>query len=349
MKNIFYTAVIIFSLMMSPIFAVAQVAPGDLDTTFNGTGKSRVALPGDDNGSALAVQADGKRVVAGYSLDGAKSAFLVIRYNTDGSPDTSFGIGGKVLTDVGSNGGEAKAVKIQADGKIVVAGDSVNSTNGFFPNRFTIVRYNSDGSLDMSFGSGGKVITVVGAHTAEAYGLAIQTDGKLVVVGTAVNNSSDNDFAVVRYNSDGSLDVSFNVDGIALTPIEGNDKAHAVTIQSDDKIVAAGYASGGSGSHFAVVRYNSNGSLDNSFDLDGKTITPIGIGSGNSVANAVAIQLGNNAQPDKIVVVGDQIASNDCAVARYNSNGSLDTTFDSDGKLTIDIRGFSDSCKAVSV
>ena len=164
-----------------------------------------------------------------------------MRYNSDGSLDTSFGSGGVVTTAVGGSNDYVYALVQQADGKLVAAGYSDNGSNY----DFALVRYNSDGSLDTSFGSGGVVTTGVGAAYDYAYALVQQADGKLVAAGRS-NNGSNNDFALVRYNSDGSLDTSFGSGGVVTTGVGGsNDIAYALVQQGDGKLVAAGQSYNG--------------------------------------------------------------------------------------------------------
>ena len=301
-----------------------QAAPGDLDTTFNGTGKSRVGFGlGDDLAGSVAVQADGKVVVAGSSQNGSRTRydFSVVRHNADGSLDASFGVGGKVLTRVGLYS-FASEVRIQTDGKIVVAGSAANSADF----DFAVVRYNTDGSLDTSFGGNGIVITPIGIGRDEGDALIIQPDGKVIVAG----HSSFN-FAVVRYNANGSLDTTFGSGGKVITDFGNRADANAATIQPDGKIVVAGDFNAPSGSQVVLARYNTNGSPDTTFDGDGIVLTSGSAGS--SYGNAVAIQLGTAIIPDKIVVAGyNQSGGYKIAVYRYNLNGSPDTTFNGDGK-----------------
>jgi uncharacterized delta-60 repeat protein len=314
---------------------------GSLDTSFSSDGKMQ-----DDVGlrtssaRAVAIQANGKIVVAGVSpnnIDGHYD-FAAARYNADGSPDISFDGDGKVVTFLSSDNDEARAVAIQADGKIVVAGVNFNSSTP----HFAVVRYNTDGSLDTSFDGDGKVFTSVGAFD-QLYSVAIQADGKIVVAG-ASDSGSNFDFALVRYNTDGSLDTSFDADGMVTTPVMDLDQAYSIAIQADGKIVAAGRTYNGSNVDFALVRYNADGSLDTSFDEDGKVTTPVL--SSDEWANSVAIQ------PDgKIVAAGfsNNGANNDFAVVRYNTNGSLDTSFDADGKLTTPVLSGADQANAVAI
>jgi uncharacterized delta-60 repeat protein len=197
-----------------------------------------------------------------------------------------------------------------------------------------VLSYNSfaqDGSLDLSFGNGGKVITPIGLGQDIGYSVAIQADGKIVMAGSSyiVND----DFALSRYNSNGSLDLSFGTSGIVTTSIgSAGDVAHSVAIQTDGKIVVAGYSYINNHRDFALTRYNTNGSLDTSFDTDGKVTTPIG--SSTDEGYAVAIQADG-----KIVVAGTTFNGSifDFALIRYNSNGSLDLSFDIDGIVTTHI------------
>ncbi|HNL77273.1 MAG TPA: DUF4347 domain-containing protein, partial [Accumulibacter sp.] len=176
--------------------------------TFN-SGKVTTAIgTGNDSGTSTLVQPDGKVLVAGYALVDSTYNFALLRYNTDGTLDTSFGSGGKVTTAIGASSDSGNSVAIQTDGKILVAGNTWNGNS----NDFGLVRYNTDGSLDTSFGTGGKVTTAVGAGDDFASSVYVQTDGKIVVAGTTVI-SGNYDFALVRYNANGSLDASFGTGG----------------------------------------------------------------------------------------------------------------------------------------
>jgi len=320
-------------------FALFRYLPnGSLDTSFDFDGKATIDYGSDEDAYAVAIQADGKIVVAGYAFTGSNLDIALVRYNTDGSLDGSFGTGGRVTTAVGFGNDRAYAVTIQADGKIVVAGEAYNGSN----DDFALVRYNTDGSLDGSFGTGGKVTTAVGSDNDFAYAVAIQADGKIVVAGTSLIGSTA-DFVLVRYTTDGSLDPTFGTGGKVTTAIgTGNDLAYAVAVQSDQKIVVAGYALIGSTADFALARYTTTGSLDLSFGTGGKVTTSLG---NDDVANAVAVQ-----SDGKIVAAGYTRAgsSADFALARYTTSGSLDATFDTDGKVTTDLGNY-DVANAVAV
>ncbi|MFN7627146.1 MAG: VCBS domain-containing protein, partial [Pirellula sp.] len=269
-------------------------------------------------------QSDGKILIGGQARIGSTDDFALIRYNTDGSLDTTFGTGGKVTTTVGTGHDYGYSVKLQADGKIVVGGYATSSSADF-----ALIRYNANGSLDTSFGNGGKVTTAIGVSTDQGYSIAIQPDGKVVFAGYATIGSTA-DFALVRYNADGTLDTTFGAGGLVTTAIgTGADYARSVAVQSDGKILIGGYARIGSTDDFALARYNADGSLDASFGTGGIITTAIGTGSdwGYSVTM----------QPDgKIVVAGVATFSNyDFALIRYNTDGSLDTTFDLAGTSTL--------------
>ena len=331
----------------------ASAAPGDLDTSFAGSGFIRVGFGlGSDRANGVARQADGKIVVVGGS------DFSVVRYNTDGSLDPSFSGDGKVTTTVGADRSTATAVRVQGDGRIVIAG---YTELGFpVPNSVAVVRYNVDGSLDSSFGTGGKVTYGFDGVAFRGNALVIQSDNKVVVAGSVTSFGGKVDFALFRFNSDGSVDTSFGTGGpggfpgVARTAVgSATDVANAVTILND-KIIAAGSTINADGNaDFAVLRYDSTGALDSSFDLDGIVTTPAQFGTSEDVATAIAIQFGNNTifQPDKIVVVGSSsgVTNNDFALVRYNLDGSLDTTFDMDGKVTTPIGASSDIAKAVII
>lgn len=303
-------------------FAVVRYnTDGSLDTSFSGTGIVTTQVGGYP--SSLAIQSDGKIVVAGSVGNASNHDFVVIRYNADGSLDTSFNGTGIVITSIGNSHDRANSVAIQPDGKIVVTGSSYNETTG---SSFATVRYRTNGLLDNSFHATGKVITPFGNGFSGAGDLAIQLDGKIVVAGYS-DLYPNGDFAIVRYNTSGLLDTSFGSEGREIIPVgNSHDYANSVVIQRDGKIVAAGSAY----YDMAVVRVNSNGSLDTTFNGTGKIITPTW---GND-ASSVAIQ-----EDGKIVVAGGQ---NDeifgFMLVRYQGgpvNGKIAFTSDRDGDQEI--------------
>ena len=322
-------------------FAVTRYnSNGTLDTSFSLDGKVTTDFGGDDYGTSVAIQSDGKIVVSGYGSSGGPDDFAIVRYNTDGSLDTSFDTDGKLLIDFGryENG---KALAIQTDGKIVLAGTSVAS--GGLAANMHLLRLNTNGSLDTTFDSDGKVTTDIGPND-DVLSIALQNDGK-IIIGGGSDASGNLETTLLRYNSNGSLDTTFNSDGIATIDFAiSNDAAYSVAIQSDGKIIAAGYADLGGQVVFALLRLNSNGSLDTTFDTDGKITTAFG--SFYDGAYSVVIQTDG-----KIIASGNSNNGSQTlfATARYNTNGTLDTTFDTDGKITTAFGSFDDGANAVAI
>ncbi|MFA6470066.1 MAG: LamG-like jellyroll fold domain-containing protein [Bacteroidota bacterium] len=317
-------------------FAIRRYnSDGTEDGTFNqGTGKVITPVLNDSYANAIALQTDGKIIAGGAAWDGAQTYFAVARYSSGGILDKTFGTDGKVTTAVGSSSDQVYSIALQSDGKIIAAGTSNNGSQ----NVFAVVRYDTTGVPDNTFGSNGIVTTSIGSFYATAYGVAVQSDGKILLAGDA-----NSEIVVVRYNSDGTLDTSFDSDGIVSTPVAGTyAEGKAIILQTDGKIVVVGNTDDGANSDFAVVRYNSNGSLDATFNSTGKASTAFG--SNFDQAFAVAVQTDG-----KIVVGGNYSngTNSDFAVARYNSNGTLDTTFSSDGKATTAIGSGDDDGKSI--
>ena len=312
-------------------FALARYNPnGSLDSTFDGDGKLTTDFSTSmDVSYAVTLQPDGKIIVAGYTLASGDYNFALARYNTDGSLDSTFDGDGKVITDFFGSYDLGKAVAVQPDGKIIVAGWAIVSGDA----NFALARYNTNGGLDNTFDGDGKLTTDFFADADYAYGVSLQPDGKIVVVGAVISGPNNVDFGLARYNTDGSLDNTFDSDGKLTTDFfAGANKAYAVALQPDGKIVVAGEADTGGHSDFALARYDSDGSLDATLDGDGK-VTTIFFGYAN-VGNAVALQ-----SDGRIVVAGEVDTGSmhsDFGLIRYNPDGSLDNTFDDDGKLTTD-------------
>lgn len=307
-------------------FAVVRYnTDGSLDNSFSLDGKATTDFGmGNDRGSSVVLQSDGKIVLAGSTSNGSDIDLALVRYNTDGTLDNSFGVAGKMSTDFGSSDDLGLSLAIQPDGKLLVAG---YTTFGSETN-FALARYTAEGTLDNSFSVDGKVTADFGSSNSLGQAVALQPDGKIVVSGSA-SNGSDEDFAVVRFNSDGTLDNSFSGDGKVTTDFAMSaDAGNSVAIQPDGKIVVSGYGNIGSGDVFLVVRYNADGTLDNSFSVDGKVSADFG--GGLELGTALTIQLDG-----KIVVAGYSGNTNaDFALVRFNTDGTLDNSFSMDGKVT---------------
>jgi uncharacterized delta-60 repeat protein len=276
-------------------FALARYTNGGaLDTALNGSGKVTTHFSGSDRAHSTAVQSDGKILVAGFSYNGIRYNFALVRYTSTGALDTSFNGTGKVTTPVGPNHDEAYSVAVQGDGKILVAGTSYNGSNY----DFALVRYTSAGALDTSFNGTGKVTTPIGSSADIGSAVLVQSDGRIILAGSYYNGSNY-DFALARYMSTGALDTSFGGGlGTVTTPIgSGNDYGKSGILRSDGKIIVAGEFYNGSNYDFAVVRYTSTGALDNSFGSGGKVNTPVG--SSDDRGRGVALQ-----SDGRVVVAG---------------------------------------------
>jgi uncharacterized delta-60 repeat protein len=311
-----------FSDATSENFAVARLnRDGSLDQSFGSGGKTITDFLGDfDEARGVALAPDGKIILGGFTRRETpdNTDFAVARYNTNGSLDTSFGVGGKVLTDFFGSEDEAFAVAVQADGKIVLAGGAVDNPR-FLPN-FALARYNTDGSLDSGFGSGGKLFSKF-SLSDEAFAVAIQRDGKIVAGGHTFGGIPTGlDFCVARYNTNGSLDQGFGSGGFASTDFfRMQDQVRGLVIQPDGKIVAAGLAVvfSSEDSDFGLARYNTDGSPDASFGTGGKVNTDFFGRLEDSFESAFAVAQG----PDgKLVAAGVATSPSggfDFAVARY--------------------------------
>ncbi len=321
-------------------------ATGALDPSFGTGGKVTSHFGGGDIADTVLIQPDGKIVVVGtsYPQSGSGADFAVARYNTNGTFDTSFGFGGAILIHIPSLGNVAQSAVLQPDGKILIAGQvqfTIATTQPSQPAQidFALARVNPDGSMDTSFGNGGIVTTSFGFIDV-GVDVALQSNGKIVVVGHTEFSFNGGNIALARYNSNGSLDSSFGAMGkIVLDVGEGtSDAAAAVVIQADDKIVVGAT----SNLTMTLLRYDSGGSLDSSFGTSGIVRTDFGTyGEIQDMA----------LQPDgKIITAGYWSPGGDnFLVVRYLTNGSLDTSFGTLGKASVDFYGASDYGNGVAL
>ncbi len=320
-------------------------ADGSFDNSFDTDG---TVLTGEFAGyselNKMAIQSDGKIVAVGFAIVNSRESYLfdfaVVRYNTNGSLDTSFGTNGKVSTVVGNyRFSIAKSVAIQPDGKIIVAGVGYNFINGYFTSGFAIVRYNPDGSLDNTFDGDGKIITEIPNRIyGGANSVLIQADGKIVAAGSTGGNTSNQ--TIIRYNSDGSLDNTFGNNGVVIEPEWKVTDIVSLAIDPDGKLVTLGGINNGFGYYYnnsslAIARYNTDGTIDNTFGIQGKVIRAF-----ESSGQVKSLKI----QADGKIVVGgtskvgtsnnEPIDSDKrvFTIFRFNSDGSLDNTFDGDGK-----------------
>ena len=311
---------------------------GSLDTTF-GTGGTVSTLIGDGittslvySGEGVTLQVDGKILSAGVINNNGLQEFMVVRHTASGTLDTTFDMDGYVSTGFGAgNNGFIDNILLQADGKIVATGAVLaNTISADYSATNTLVRYNSNGSLDNTFGVNGIASFDIGMGN-EDEGSALQADGKIIIVGsTAVfdplNPSASiiGDIKIARINTNGTLDTSFGTNGVVTTDLGGDDEGAIVKMQSDGKIVVAGYTSNNSfGENLAVVRYNTNGTLDSTFGTAGKLVT--GFPFNNIEVSDLAIQVDG-----KLLITGTSSGSGqdaNFATIRLNANGTLDNTF----------------------
>jgi uncharacterized delta-60 repeat protein len=356
--------------------AIVNVASvNDAPTFIPCNGKVTTDFGSNDDVNSVAVQADGKILLAGSSGDD----FALARYNSDGSLDTTFGSNGQLATDFGGFD-YGYSVTVQPEGKILLAGKHFHNDSTVYNQDVAVARYNSNGTLDTTFGHDGKLTTTV-AHYGGVSNVTAQPDGKILVASTSYGVS-----AVARYNSDGSLDTTIGFDG--NVDFGRWDSGNRVTIQPDGKILVTGMSysynastythdsyfflarfhsdgssdirlatdfavdsvavqadgkilvAGSSDGDFALARYNSDGSIDTSFSSDGKLVTDFA--GSDDHGNSVTVQ------PDgKILVAGS--SDGDFALARYNSDGSLDTSFSYDGRDTTNFGGSDDGCNNVTM
>jgi uncharacterized delta-60 repeat protein len=335
------------------LVAVAAAAPGKLDPGF---GKGGVAVTatapgaGDDGQNGLAIQTDGRIVVGGSSDMGAAAGghqWRISRYKPNGDLDHGFGAGGTVTTSMSSAGGfdeHVWSLALQSDGKTVAAGDAVTATGGF---DVALARFNPDGTLDTSFGTAGKVTTAVGPGTRRdrAHDVEILDGGKIVVAGFADMGpgAGGRNFMLARYNPDGTLDGSFGSGGIVVTSVAPGDNSDVITtngltIDSAGRILVTGQANmgpGAGGVNSALARYLPSGALDSSFHGDGIVTTAVASGDNFDTLVGAAINADG-----KIVTAGAVDSGGfvfDLALLRYNPDGSLDASFGTGGKVTLNV------------
>jgi uncharacterized delta-60 repeat protein len=316
-----------FSFAVVAIEALPPSSPGGLDPGFGNAGKVITHFGGKN--TAMALQDDGKIVMVGGSI----ADFLLARYNADGSLDASFGVDGLLTTDIDNfTQEEARAVAVQSDGKIVVAGNIRDSRvvggtlfDKFF---FTLVRYNTDGSLDTSFNRSGKLRSEV---VGRAFAVALQSDGKIVAAGddaTDTPNPAVSKVRLARFNTDGGIDTDFGDQGVLTTDTTAGDVDGAtnIVIQPDGAIVISGAFSKSTGT--GVARYLSNGDPDGNFGNFGEVDL-----SGAFVGEGLAVQ-----SDGKLVLVGSKSVGAGTTAAQFelrrlNADGSVDTKFGTDGTV----------------
>ncbi|WP_171036470.1 T9SS type A sorting domain-containing protein [Dyadobacter sediminis] len=318
---------------------------GSIDNSFGNFGVVKTIVGIDEDiPYSVVIQPDGKIIAAGYSWNGTNYDFAMVRYNSNGSRDLGFGTGGVVTTDFNNTNEKANKVLLQPDGKIIVGGYSGDLSNTDLD--LAMARYNNDGSLDSNFGINGRRISHVGilGSWQSIRAMELQVNGKIVVAGFTevydeINDTFNNIFLISRFEVDGQMDYSFGTNGIVKTTLGKWDVAVSLKIQADGKIITTGTTKAvkiGGFDDFALVRYNSNGSIDNTFGNNGIVLTTFD--NTDDVPASVVLQTDG-----KILAFGFTARNNgttlDFALARYNTDGTLDNSFGANGKVITDFAG----------
>ena len=327
-------------------------ADGTLDATFGNGGivRTAVSASNEDNARSVAIQSDGKILAAGYAPNSSRTVDMaVVRYLPNGALDSGFGGGGKVLVSFGKKvGSSAHAVLVQADGRIVLAGNSSG--------KFAVARLSTTGSLDSTFGSGGKatVAPSPSGTSVDVRSATLQTVGseqRIVVAGNGFSSGDSNlNFMLMRFRPSGAVDTEFGANGTVITDFYGyQDKLFDVAVDGANRIVAVGHTSTSaslSGFDFALARYTTDGNLDPSFGAGGRVAT--NFFGFQDTAQGVTIRPSDGA----IVVVG-QVSPTPTtfkfAVAQYEANGVLDPSFGQFGQVVTDFVGGPDLADTVAI
>jgi uncharacterized delta-60 repeat protein len=293
-----------------------MASPGDLDTSFGSGGKKTINFGGTDDPRVVLVQPNGRIVVAGGGA--AASSFCVVRLRTNGTLDTTFGSGGKKVIDFGGDDESVFGAALQADGKIVLAGDSHL--------KVAVARLKPNGALDASFEGDGKKVFSWGA-LGRAQAVVVAPNGKILLAG--FSGPEGGNIQVARLKTNGLLDTTFGTGGKAAVDFGGDDFGMAMARQADGRILVAGRSSAAGA---VVARLRATGALDPDFDGDGRVTLP-----GGGSASAVLVQ------PDRnIVVAGNAMGSGVMTVTRLTPTGALDPTFGAGGTASIDFGSLAD-------
>jgi uncharacterized delta-60 repeat protein len=337
---------------------VFKVTPsGAIDTSFGdgGTGVGSVdVFGGDDRARAIQELPDGKFLVAGTTstYDGGGNEtdadFFLARFNANGTLDHPFGVvnsGFGVADFGGAKRDHARDFVILPDGHVMVFGDSdVAHDDG---GDFAMARFTATGTYDTSFGFGGRVTTNLGGADI-INSVVLDPGGEIIAAGSTSTNATDGSFAIVRYQTDGSIDTSFGQTGNGVVNVDflnGFDESRSLVVQPDGKLVAGGIAGSGDPNEaaftadFALTRFDTTGALDADFGTAGKALVDFGAGK-VALLNKLVLQ------PDGKLVAGGEVFDSladvgatqpSVGVARLKTDGSLDATFSDDGTVAVDL------------
>ncbi|NOX81377.1 MAG: hypothetical protein GXP57_09895 [Deltaproteobacteria bacterium] len=334
------SGVCLLLLLFLGLWLTAPAWAEELDRSFGNQGRITTAVGHvGDQAHAVVVQPDGKIVVGGSSSNSADLDFAVIRYNPDGTLDSSFNSDGMVTTAVGRGDDEISALAVQDDGRILAAGYSVNGT----ARDFALVRYNADGSLDTDFGQEGMVVTPVGNGDDEITSMVVDRQGRIVVAGYTTGTLG-RAVAVARYLADGSPDVSFGDHGMTLTGVGKDVMARSMVLDPDGRIIVAGSYTGDSGlTGVVLLRYLSSGVLDTTFGTAG-----VAVSADKRSCEGFGVRL----QDDGAILVAGSVGdagSRDTALFRFTADGRPDLSFAENGVLVSSVSPGDDMALAVAV
>jgi uncharacterized delta-60 repeat protein len=321
------------------LHSLLWATPGAPDLNFGENSIATTAINTYEWANTIAIQDDGKIIAAGKSNNGDHWNMVLVRYNSDGSRDSSFGQDGIVEYDLGNGkDSEAMSVAIQKDGKIVVAANLSVS-------KMCVMRFRPNGELDSDFNDTGIACRAVGSYGSLAYHVSIQEDSKILVAGYSGGDNDTSCFGMVRYTSGGSIDTSFNGGEVINCDITYYGYDSAVAFQENGQIVIVGTKD----EKFALARYNMNGSLDTGFGVNG--LVNLEVGAGSNVGTSVVIQSDGKIVAGGKAYNGDSNnASNyDFALIRLDINGSLDTGFGNNGMVMTDVSGDDDQFIGIAI
>ncbi len=330
MKNLFPKQILTLLTVIS-FWGASNIKAQSLDNSFATNG----ILTDTEGGFSrkTLIQPDGKIVLAGYSGSGNERRFITIRYNEDGSRDNTFGTNGKVEESFGGLDARCFDAELLGDGKMVLFGN-INPVSGSQERNVVVLKLNTDGSVDNTFGTNGISTFSVQSGNDFVNSALVQPDGKLVIVGrTRILDTYQDDGFVVRLNADGSLDNSFGTNGILVfdSGFQKSEILLTVSLANDGSIIAGGtyYPGGGSPNHSLVVKVTPGGQLDPSFDTDGIYANNF-TGSDEDIYSLYVDQVNNDiytAVYESVTGVGTNL------MVKLSSSAQIDLTYGINGKL----------------
>lgn len=324
-------------LVTSLFFLNFQIYSQSLDPTFSDDGIQTTSIgSGNDFGFESAIQTDGKIVVSATKFDGINYDIVALRYNVNGTLDTSFGNNGVFTISTETIAIDITAIKLQNNGKIVIASTNRDPNSSI---RFYIIQLNSDGTLDTTFNNTGIKTITIESYYQPSVGLLIQNDGKILISGSTYNGGLLSQIFINRYNTNGSIDATFANNGVFTTTSSDTDTVfQSIALCTDGKIIVVGKTGSIFDSFFdgtSIFRLNNDGIFDTTFNGNGNVNLDYVIGTSITL------------QTDEKILLSGSI--NGFAVLRLNSDGTIDFTFSNDGIQSTNINSSLDYCSAIVV